>query len=76
MSAKVGDRRGLLICARVEAPDFPSRWCRFLGHSWSGFTESSAGVPRYVSQTCTRCGAYQSWYHHDHLPTWYGEETT
>ena len=72
--SKVGKRNGLLICVLDEPPKFPSWKCRFIGHNWGWRADYRSGVTHAEWMTCGRCGAHQSWYHFEHLPSWYDRE--
>jgi hypothetical protein len=65
----VGQRRDLMICTRVEPPEFPSRACSF-GHRWREQTKSDMNGIEFSWLYCRRCGAKETWSRHDKLRDW------
>lgn len=54
-------RKGTMVLTHERPPAFPSRWCRWTGHSWTVTTTRRGGRIEEQWKVCNECGAEESW---------------
>lgn len=58
---------GNLIRTTFEPGPLPSRWCRWIGHSWVTTTTRRGARTLSRDRECQVCGAEESWNRFDSL---------